>query len=171
MKKILFSVIAVLCSMHGISQQIFLNDQVTVQLPTGAEKLNKQQIIAFADQKGYERRAMPINPKNVYSINDMLLQLYDFKGDFKTDDLSKQKATNDELFKRHSNYSSYIKSFSNCQVQISKAVSSEKVIYFFSTLNENKTYRLNGILECKKDNVDKADAILYNLLNSIKFEK
>jgi len=89
MKKIFFLMIGIIASFYAAAQQIAINDMVSITLPANAEKLSKEQIIAFADQKGYERRAMPSNPTNVYRVNDLLLQLYPFKGDFKDNDLEK----------------------------------------------------------------------------------
>jgi len=142
MTKILFLALGIICSFHSIAQQTAISEGVNVTLPENAQKLNKDQIIAFADENGYERAAVPANPKNVYEWENMLLQFYDSKINHQENDLNRNKVDLDAIFKRadrSAKYFSYIKSFSNCSAQISKFIGTKTITYLFYSINSTDT--------------------------------
>jgi hypothetical protein len=73
----------------------------------------------------------------------------------------------DKTFKRHSHYTSYTKTFNNKPTEISKAISDNKVTYIFSFIDDHKTYKLNGIIECKLKDEDKATRLLEEIIKSV----
>jgi len=144
---------------------------VSITLPANAEKLSKEQIIIFADQKGYERRAMPPIPKNVYRINEMLLQAYPFKGDFKNNDLVKQKESMDALHKGKKSYSSNTRMFGSYSAQIARSIDGDKETYYILIMNDAKTAQLNIILDCERTDETTAKTVIDEMLNSVKFKE
>ena len=172
MKSIIFTiVISFALGVNCMAQKTVLSEGVSISLPAEAVNLKREQILAFADKNGFERGAMPLNPKNVYKINNMLLQLYNSQTDVVNNDINKEKNSSDAIFKRHSNHNSYIEKINEGQAHINKVINLNNIMYFFYCTNDRRSWNLRGIMECNKIDEKEADMLLETLIQSVRFTK
>ena len=172
MKIITTITLVLICSIHAIAQQPTMITGISMSLPKGAEKLNKEQLTAFAADKKYDIPFIKLNPKNIYRLDNILLAFYDFKGNY-NDDLDQTKTGWDLRYNRNgsnTNYSSILKNINNYHVLIKTDINKNSARYSFYAISKSHKFILNGIVECAKSDSDRAIVLLNQILDNVRFE-
>jgi hypothetical protein len=179
MKKIILLIICVIYSLTSIGQQIALSNTTSIDLPTRAEKLNKQQAISFAGNR-FNNNKIALNTVNffntphIYKIDNVLISLFTTTGSVEEDHLMKLKRGSDETSKKDKSYSSSIKVINNTRILVTNDIVGNVEYYrffCFSNTNTSNVTAISGCLQFDKTDHDNGTNILNDILNSIKFTK
>jgi len=139
------------------------------------KKLNKDEVSSFANKKFKGDKvaldnAANINPDHAYTVDDVLITLFDGNKSVKNDYLLNLKNGLDEMSKRDKSYTSIIKTINNNQVLIINETWGNVGYYKFFCYNSTKSSALNGTLQFDKSDQDKASKMLNDILTDIKFK-
>jgi hypothetical protein len=177
MKKIfLLSTLIVFGVINCRAQLVHTSDFVKIELPKGIYKLSKQQVDAIPKYKVYGRPNQSYAPPYLYQMEDVSLGLFNVNTSAVNNDLPRHKSFQDNSYlflKRNGNntYSSSIKSMGKNQVLIINYNINEKGHYRFYYQNEAKTLTQAGKIDYNTADQAKAEALLNDVLNNIRFTK
>jgi hypothetical protein len=185
MKKLSLIIIGIVYSISCFGQKIALNDTVSIELPKQAIPLNRDGFEASVNENfSYSKLALNSVPKknerlynkHFYKVGDILIKLTHGKRRLtgKEDYLTDTKKQLNALFSLNgnsNNNSSVIKTFNNNPVLIIYYEMENVGYYDFYCYNFTNTFALNGRVQFKLPEKDKATKILNDLLNSIQFTK
>jgi hypothetical protein len=185
MKRLTLILIGLVYSISCFAQKIALNDTVSINLPKATETLTRDRFSASVTEKfNYSRIAVEHVPnknertdnKHFYEVGDILIKLTHGKRRLKDKDnyLSETKKGLDAAFNLGGNtnkYTSVIKSINGNSVLITYHEIEDVGYYEFFCNDTTNTLALNGALQFKLSDKDKATKILNDLLVSIEFTK
>jgi hypothetical protein len=176
MKKAAFLIIGIIYGFSCLGQKVVsLNDAVNVELPNGAEKINKEQAISYAGKK-FNNDKILLNsiskrrPEHMYKVNDVLISLFTDNNSVKEEHLTEMKKGLDEMFKGNLTYISNLKKVNNNSVLVLNYIMGNVEYYRFFSYNANNSRAITGILEFDKTDQTKAAVILEHILNSTGFK-
>jgi hypothetical protein len=170
-KKVIILFIGLLSSLHAISQQVAHIEGIHVYLVKNGVKLNKEKLAAFVHEEKLKRTWTNMNLSGTYRVDDMLLGIFDFQGNFK-DVFAQLKGDQDKLCNRHKSnpyYKSILYHVRNYHVFIKSHEDGDFVIYWCGTLNDTHQLGVNFTLVCHKVDSDKAFETLNEMLSNLKF--
>jgi|SRR6185312_9490456 len=179
MKKTVFLMLSVIYSITTSAQQTQLSSSISINIPSDAQKLNKNEALAHARKKfNNDKIALlsvgQIRDDHVYKIRDILVSLNVSDAKLKVNNtyLSDLKKGFDALTKRGNatNYTSNLRKINNNNVLITNEIQGNVGYCYFYCLNANHTREITGALHYSKEDAIEAEAILDQLLNSIKFK-
>jgi hypothetical protein len=158
------------------AQLIHTGDFVKITLPDGVHKLSKQQVEAIPQFKLTNRPLKYTGPPDVYKTENISLGLFIVNTDAMHNDFPRKKNFLDHLYsllKLHGNnsYTSSIKNMGKNQVLIINYKINDKGYYRFYYQNESKTLTQAGEMEYNMADQSKAEALLNDVLNNIRFTK
>ncbi len=178
MKKIIFLIAAILFSLNTFAQQVALTDAISIDIPMGAQKITKEQVIAYVIKKFNPEKLILDNytdlpARHSYKIDDVLVLLNPFdstKVELRKGYMLSLKKGLDEMNHGNSTYTSSFKKVNNNSVVIINYIAGNIEYYHFYCRNVNNARALNGTIQFDQADKDKATAILEHILNSIKFK-
>jgi hypothetical protein len=179
MKRKFFLTAALLYSLTALGQQVVSNNSVSIAIPDNAQKITKEDAVAHVTKKYNNNRSAllsvnDIQTKHIYKVNDIIVSVYlsDEPVNVKTTRLADLKKSFDIMNSRTKspNYTSRITKFKTNSVLIFNDVLNDIGTYDFYCYNANGTKAITGDLRYHKDDAIEAQAVLNNLLNSIKFK-
>lgn len=170
---------AVIYNLAATSQQVVLNDDISIDIPATAQKITKEDALNHAAKRfNNDRTALKsinyIHTDHIYKFNNILVSLNvsDKTLNVKSTYLSELKKGLDIMAKRGkaTGYTSSLKKINNNTVLTTVEIQGNVVYCNFYCLNANNTREITGTLHYHKDDATEAATILDHLLNSIKFK-
>jgi hypothetical protein len=176
MKKLIFLITGIICSLSCMGQQMVLSDAANIKLPQRAEKLNREQVSSFASKKFNNDKIIlnaiaNDNTSHLYKVDDVLISINTATGSVEEGHLLNLKKGLDEMSKKDKSYTSSIKTINNNQVLIIYETSGNVGYYNFFCFNSTNTSAVSGGLQFDKADKDNAAKILDDVLNGIEFAK
>ena len=178
MKKIAFLILCSIYSLTCLGQQIALNDTVSIRLPDGAEKLNKDQISSFVNKK-YSNNNIALRakttayPEYVYKINEVLIMFNPKNDGTKVDNdflLNRQRGF-DEMMKKNKSHNSFLKNINGNQILVEYYTITNVGHYSVSCRDSTYSRSLGISLQFDESDKGKATKIVDDLINNISFTK
>lgn len=174
MKKINMLTIGLMISISSFAQQISFNKLANVSLPKGVQKVDEAQSLSHSKRLFKHTSMGALKTKNLYTIGDISIALWDLSNPNDKRSLEDIKNETLGLLKLDKNIivnSAVIKKINNTNFFIFNDQQNGDVNYyqFISEPRNNKT--LNGLIEYKNSDKDKAKAILDDVLKSVKFKE
>ena len=174
MKKIILITITMFFSLGAISQQIRLNDGVSIVFPDGTQKITKKQALDHITKNlnGDKWDLYNVADENIYKTGNILIFLNAFDTTFKFGEshLLDLKNQLDGLNRGNKSYTSKIKKINNNSIVIINYLKGKIKIYRFYCTNDLNTRSLNGTIKYDPNEEVDATTLLNNLLASIKFK-
>ena len=161
-------IISLLFSLRSLSQEIELIPGIHMLPPKGAIKLDQQQLKAFVHEEKYPRHLTKSKPPNIYKVDDMLVGVYDWQGNF-TVSLEKSKADWDKRYKQNSNYRSFINHINNYDVFVETRKSGNSLITIFFAISSSHKLLLQTVIVYHETGHAKAFETLNEMLNNLRF--
>jgi hypothetical protein len=176
MKKITFLIVLIIYSLSCIGQQTSINNTVNIKLPATSKKLSKTETSVFAKRKFSDDKlaldnANNVNPDQTYTVDDVLITLFDGNKKVPENYLLDTKKGLDEMSKKDRSYTSGIKIINNNHVLIIGETSGNVGYYRFFCHNAQHSKALNGVLQFSINDKPKATKILDDILEGVEFTK
>ncbi len=172
MKKISFLVAGLFLSHFAMSQVNGHSDVVNITIPKKAAKLTKEKLVTYTNSN-YKRSQVPIDKENIYQIDGLIVSFWDVPASesnkrdlpvIQSEILGILKRNNENVI----NYSKII-TVNNIQFLVFEYQKGDEVfLRFISELKNHKN--LNGIIQFKKPDEDKAQEALKDLLGGMHFK-
>lgn len=162
-----------------MAQQTVLNGGISIDIPSDAQKITKEEALAHAGKKFNNDKLALLSvthtrAKRIYKVNDILVSINfsDEALSVKDSYLSDMKKGLDVINKRGNtgHYTSNLKKINNNPVLILNSIQGNVGYYDFYCLNFNHTKEVTGTLHYDKADANEAKAVLDHLLNSIQFK-
>lgn len=173
MKKMNMLILGMLCCLSTIAQQEPLSNVVNINVPKGAVKLNKEQIISHSKKKFKTSEIASVKTKNLYKIDELLIGFWDLEvSEENKKSLQAIKSEALELYKLDKNIivnEARINKINNNQFLVINYQNGDASYYRFNSEYRNNQ-SISGVIQFKEFEKDKAAAILNDILNSIKFK-
>ncbi len=155
-----------------MGQQTPFIQGITATIPADAVKLNKEQLLAFASEKKYDKPFAYFNFKNIYRLNNMILAFYDLKGHFQG--LDEDKRGLESMYRKTApglNFHATMQKINGIRILTTSYVDKDVIVYYFHSSNNTNTLGLNGSIQCGTVDKAEAEAVLDKIIKSIRLEE
>jgi hypothetical protein len=174
MRKIILSIAFLFLSIFVFAQENPNSTVVTARMPKGSVKLGKKELSKFLHEN-FKKSGVPLDKENTYQLDGIIISFWDLsvnpesKKSLKatqSEMLSVLKLNNDNVI----NYSKII-SVNNIQYLVYEYQKDDEVyIWFRSDFNKDNK-NINGTIQCKDQDKDKAHEVLKTFLESVHFKE
>ena len=183
MRKVILLSVFSMFVLHSRGQQVALSDTVSIKLPPGIEKLGRDEFSSTIKSK-FGQSAIALNSipnpherlynKHYYKIGDIIVSLIYGKRPtpIQNDYLLKLKRSLDitnNTPEKNPTYLSSIEKINENDVLIIYTVYDNIGYYRFYCNDTTNVFALNGVLQFNTTEKDKAQTIMNDLLESVKF--
>ena len=176
MKKLLFLIVGLTYSLTTTAQKIALSNKININLPSKSEKLSKDQILAFVNERFKNDEialtaAQNTNPDHTYVADNVLVTLFYGNKSVNENYLLQTKKGLDEMSRKDKSYTSSIETIKNNKVLVINQTAGNVGYYHFYCYDNKNSSAVNGRLEFNIADKAKATKILSDILNGVEFAK
>jgi len=173
MKKILFLIAGLFLFFYAVGQTPSSN-VVTATMPKGATRLTRAQLINIV-HNNYKKSGIPLDKGNTYQLNGILISFWDLSvnPEFKKSLKASQSEMVGYLSRNKENiihYSQIIK-VNNIHYLVCEYQNDDEIYLWFKSDYNKNDKDINGVIQFKKPDEDKAHKALDDFLSTVHFKE
>jgi len=173
MKKILFLIAGLFLSLYAVGQ-VPSSNVVIATMPKGATKLTRDHLLNIV-HNDYKRSSIPLDKENTYQLDGVLISFWDLSvnPEFKKSLKASQSEMLEYLGRNKENVVNYSKiiSVNNIQYLVCEYQNNDEVYLWFKSDYNKKNKDINGVVQFKKPDEEKAHKALNDFLSTVHFKE